>query len=219
MASNKLTSKSKSKSKKYTLRKKNNKKRTLKRRGGTTNTSEEVKVLTQQAKKLEDKFDTLADVIDENQDSKPGVKELVSNANELQDKMSKLEQEVENIEEKKSQVTPIEVKTVKENIKDLNTSVDNLEKKAEKVIADTVTVKIYPNNGPNSKEIVLGDYRVVVDKKIPSDLNTVEHFLTNTMKYIKSHSNKVQSKFADDDDTVFFPHTEFKYVFSPNKNA
>ena len=64
--------------------------------------------------------------------------------------------------------------------------------------------------------MIIGDYRIVVDKKIPSDINIVDHFLTNTMKYIKSHSNKIQNKGTTDEDNVFFPNTKFNYVFSPN---
>jgi len=82
-------------------------------------------------------------------------------------------------------------------------------------VKNTVTVKIYPNNSDNN-EMIIGDYRIVVDKKIPSDINIVDHFLTNTMKYIKSHSNKIQNKPTKEEDNVFFPNTEFKYVFSPN---
>ena len=90
-----------------------------------------------------------------------------------------------------------------------------LEETEEKPKKNTVTVKIYPNNSDNN-EMIIGDYRIVVDKKIPSDINIVDHFLTNTMKYIKSHSDKVENKKDLKDDTVFFPNTEFKYVFSPN---
>lgn len=89
------------------------------------------------------------------------------------------------------------------------------EVKPEKEMKNTVTVKIYPNNSENN-EMIIGDYRIVVDKKIPSDINIVDHFLTNTMKYIKTHSNKIQNKVTPEDDTVFFPNTKFNYIFSPN---
>lgn len=90
-----------------------------------------------------------------------------------------------------------------------------LEETEKKPKKNTVTVKIYPNNSDNN-EMIIGDYRIVIDKKLPSDINIVDHFLTNTMKYIKSHSNKLENKVKPEDDTVFFPNTEFKYVFSPN---
>jgi len=89
------------------------------------------------------------------------------------------------------------------------------EVKPEKKAKNTVTVKIYPNNS-NNNEMIIGDYRIVVDKKIPSDIDIVDHFLTNTMKYIKSHSNKIQNKVTTDEEDVFFPNTKFNYVFSPN---
>jgi len=80
---------------------------------------------------------------------------------------------------------------------------------------NTVTVKIYPNN-TNSKDIIIGDYRIVIDKQLPSDIDIVDHFLTNTMKYIKSHTNKYQGDESKNDE-VFFPNTKFKYEFIPSE--
>lgn len=81
---------------------------------------------------------------------------------------------------------------------------------------NTVTVKIYPNNTPGTSELTLGDYRVKINKTLPSDVTTVEHFLTNTMKYIKNHVDKYKNR-TTEPDTNIFPNTKFKYVYIPAK--
>lgn len=89
------------------------------------------------------------------------------------------------------------------------------EEKGELPKGNTVTVKIYPNNTPGSSELTLGDYRVKINKTLPGDITTVEHFLTNTMKYIKSHVDKYKNRVAEPE-TSIFPNTKFKYIFVPS---
>jgi hypothetical protein len=129
------------------------------------------------------------------------------------------------------ELTPDEQKMIND-LKAKNAKLDSKLKEIEReenpqkepLKPNTVTVKVFPNNIPGQSTMTLGDYRVVVDKNIPNDPAIVDHFLHNTMKYIKSHTRKpTENPTAEDilnekqEKQGIFPNTKFKYVFNANE--
>ena len=187
-------------SKKY--RKKNNRKTKSKRisnkhrkQGGNGKTS--IKELIDETTELHKKFDKLKSVI-ENEESQSGentIKKLNKSTQKLKNDFKNLDEYVDTMNDENKETKPNSEETPQGN---------------------HVTVKIYPNNTPGTSELTIGDYRVKVNKNIPGDIPTVEHFLTNTMKYIKRHVDKYKNHEVEPENSIF-PNTKFNYVFVPTK--
>lgn len=190
-------------SKKYKNKQKR-KTKSRRRKGGNNIEEGNIDDLINETINLQRKFNDLNTEINEKLNKKSAQINETRNINSSNDTFKT---KSDNLENNNNNIN----KAVETNVKLL----PQAEEGGEPREGNTVTVKIYPNNTPGSSELTLGDYRVKINKKLPSDIDSAEYFLTNTIKYIKNHVDKYKNR-KTELDTNIFPNTKFKYVYMPS---